>query len=148
MIMLFQDFGGAPVLFIRYNPDAYKAADGKRVTGGNAACEAKLLEVLRNLRNHTEWAIPMSIIYMFYDGYTAADLVPSVVDIFAHTVIKASDKFAGALPAVQTAAQPPAAGKEEEVDTGAPPSHTNAGDITADDITADELARRVNLNNR
>lgn len=74
MKQIFQDFGGTPVLFIRYNPDSYKNICGdKQVSNDNRV--TKLVAYLNTLKNHKEWLIPLSVCYMFYDGYDNANVI-------------------------------------------------------------------------
>jgi hypothetical protein len=73
MIQIHQDFGGAPVLFIRYNPDNYRDHLGK-LHKGNSNRLNKLIEVLNGLKNKLDreekWsAKSLSVIYLFYDGF-------------------------------------------------------------------------------
>jgi len=68
MIQLHQDFGGTPVLFIRYNPDSYKDYEGK-IQKQNKNRETKLIELLKGLNHRTDWNYPLSVYYLYYDGY-------------------------------------------------------------------------------
>ena len=73
MIQLHNDFGGTPVVFIRYNPDNYVDNNGKRMKPNNKKREKKLLEILNGLNNRKEWNIPLSSYYLYYDGYDNID---------------------------------------------------------------------------
>ena len=69
MVMLHQEFGGAPLLFIRYNPDDYIDHLGNKIKGNNKHRESKLIEMLKCLKNRKEWNEPISVYYLYYDGY-------------------------------------------------------------------------------
>ncbi len=69
MINLHQDMGGIPVLFIRYNPDEYIDNSGNVIKRNNKYREKILLNILISLKNRKEWDIPLSIYYLFFDGY-------------------------------------------------------------------------------
>jgi hypothetical protein len=66
MIMLHQDFGGKPVVFLRFNPDTYqspvKCVDYK-------GRERILLDLLNSFRNVKEIKYPLLVCYLFYDGF-------------------------------------------------------------------------------
>jgi hypothetical protein len=69
MINLFQDQGGTPVVFVRFNPDGYTDAVGKRhqwTTGRGT----KLLDTLTQLRTHPPEHV-LSVVYLYYDGFDA-----------------------------------------------------------------------------
>jgi very-short-patch-repair endonuclease len=68
MINIYQDFGGIPILFIRYNPDSYKTINGIESINKNNR-ESILLDILKSLKNRKEWTILLSVRYLFYDGY-------------------------------------------------------------------------------
>ncbi len=74
MMQIHQDFGGIPVVFIRYNPDSYKQFDddgnfiGTSIKSNTNRLET-LLNLINGLRNRQEWTIPLSVYYLFYDGY-------------------------------------------------------------------------------
>ena len=83
MIQLHQDYGGIPVVFIRYNPDSYKKFDDNGKPFGKAIRTNKkrlqtLLDLIKGLGNRQEWNIPSSVYYLFYDGY---DAVPRLYEI-------------------------------------------------------------------
>ena len=67
MIQLHQDFGGIPVILVRFNPDKYKCQG--QVIKSYIGRENILLNLLNGLKNRKEWTIPLSIYYLFYDGY-------------------------------------------------------------------------------
>jgi hypothetical protein len=68
MILIHKDFGGTPVVFIRYNPDKYIDYEGKTKRAAKKR-ETKLIDLINGLDNRTEWEIPLSAYYMYYDGY-------------------------------------------------------------------------------
>ena len=81
MIMLHQDFGGAPVIFIRYNPDKYIDWQGKKHAETSIIDrETILLNLLKDLKNIKEYNIPLSVYYLFYDGFNPADIKPIKLD--------------------------------------------------------------------
>jgi hypothetical protein len=73
MIQIHQDFGGSPVLFIRYNPDVYKDQFDKKQNIVIRKRLKVLLEVLNSIKNQLErekeWNYSLSVIYLFYDGF-------------------------------------------------------------------------------
>lgn len=72
MVQIHQDFGGTPVLFIRYNPDVYVDHFGKKNKPDTKRLRT-LLDVLNGLKNrinlYEKWDDPLSVIYLFYDGF-------------------------------------------------------------------------------
>lgn len=68
MVQLFQDFGGIPVVFIRFNPDSYIDNEGN-VCDSYIGRRNLLLRVLKGLRNEESIKEPLSIIYLYYDGF-------------------------------------------------------------------------------
>lgn len=72
MIQIHQDFGGTPVLFIRYNPDDYIDHFGRKNKPDTKRLRT-LLNVLNGLKNrinlYEKWDDPLSVIYLFYDGF-------------------------------------------------------------------------------
>jgi hypothetical protein len=64
MIQLFQDFGGIPVVFIRYNPDKYINSLGDKITSMSGRL-GKLSETIEALK-YTEHKA-LSVIYLYYD---------------------------------------------------------------------------------
>ena len=84
MIQLHQDYGGIPVLFIRYNPDSYKNLDSEGKPVGKAIRKNKqrlaILDTIRRIEymGKTEVSTPLSVCYLFYDGY---DSVPKLQEI-------------------------------------------------------------------
>ncbi len=70
MIQIFQDYGGIPILFVRYNPDKYQS---KKSYIPNHEREIVLLNFIKGFKNRiestNEWKIPLSACYLFYDNY-------------------------------------------------------------------------------
>jgi len=58
--------------FIRFNPDNYKNHETKLVKSYKGR-EKKLLDILNGLKNRNEIKIPLSVYYLFYDGYDGID---------------------------------------------------------------------------
>ena len=77
MIQIHQDFGGTPVLFIRYNPDSY-IDHGKKRRPANKSRESVLISLLNGLKNRTEWEGKLSVYYLFYDGFNG---IPEIQEI-------------------------------------------------------------------
>lgn len=75
MVGIHQDFGGTPILFIRYNPDNYRDECDTLKKGGiqNPRREKELIKLIQKLQldmeRGGEWNKPLSVIYLFYDGY-------------------------------------------------------------------------------
>lgn len=67
MFMLYQDYGGLPVLFIRYNPDSYKF-DNKTIRASKSR-EKVLIDFIFSLRNVNTIKHPIVVCYLFYDGF-------------------------------------------------------------------------------
>lgn len=75
MIQLQQDYGGIPIIFIRYNPDNYKDIN-RNIIKPNPKRLHLLYDVLRSLgilkneyeKNNTQLP-PLSMIYMFYNNF-------------------------------------------------------------------------------
>lgn len=80
MINIHQDFGGKPVLFIRYNPDNYHD-HLKRLVKPDISREQKLIDVVKKYIALTEWSSKLSAVYLFYDGYNG-QLVLTEIDYF------------------------------------------------------------------
>lgn len=97
MMSLHQDYGGIPVVFIRYNPDSYKIRleDGtKKIINPSNSRLSDLLGLIRRFQYlkevyETNPLPPLSVCYMFYNGYTGA---PNVQKIDVLEEIKEKDK--------------------------------------------------------
>jgi hypothetical protein len=70
MIQLHQDFGGTPVIFIRYNPDGYTDQLGKKHKGRNQnpQREKRLVDLIQKIRKKTRVFADPSVYYLYYDG--------------------------------------------------------------------------------
>ena len=66
MINLFQDFGGLPVVFVRFNPDGYTDNNDKRHQYAKYR-EIRLLKTLNSLMLHQPKEL-LSVIYLYYNG--------------------------------------------------------------------------------
>ena len=77
MIQLHNDYGGIPLIFIRYNPDNYKNHLGETGKHNLLSRERILLELLQGLQNTVNHAdihginivFPLYSYYICYDGY-------------------------------------------------------------------------------
>ena len=67
MLNLAQGFGGAPVVFIRYNPDSYKNHLGKNSRIGKKTRFNRLLQCVKSCKNYQPKKL-FNIIYLYYDG--------------------------------------------------------------------------------
>jgi hypothetical protein len=77
MIQLYRDFGGIPIIFIRFNPDNYINHLGELIGSNDMSFRKyKLINVLNNLKNYDKWIIPLSVMYLFYDGYNYPEIKP------------------------------------------------------------------------
>jgi hypothetical protein len=80
MKQIFQDYGGTPIFFIRYNPDDYKNKNGRKVV----ASEVQANTLINYVKNTMSTAIPdgeipmLSVVYMFYDGYSGANTIKEI----------------------------------------------------------------------
>ena len=90
MRQIFQDNGGAPLVFIRYNPDTFRTND-KIVRVPDQARHDALLRLLRQLLTRTELppgdhGRPAALVayYLFYDGQGSTwDPTRIVIDEYA-----------------------------------------------------------------
>jgi len=94
MIQLHQDFGGVPLVFIRYNPDNFRDHLGTLVRGKqiNKDREKILVDLIMRLLNKKDELPPLSVIHLFYDGY---DYIPQQIslDYFSNSVMNLVDNF-------------------------------------------------------
>jgi hypothetical protein len=92
MVQLHQDFGGTPVVFIRYNPDNYKDHLGKldRGKNQNITREKSLVGLVKRLLDKSEMP-PLSVYYMYYDGYDG-NPTQFEIDYFNNTIESIVDK--------------------------------------------------------
>ena len=70
MVMIQQSFGGASVVFIRYNPDSYRA-NGKLYKSSNKR-EITLLDLI-GMVSQAEIKHSLLICHLFYDGYNGVN---------------------------------------------------------------------------
>lgn len=68
MVQLFQDGGGIPFVFIRFNPDAYIDDKGNKCIR-YAGREKKLYDTIKGLQNRETIDEPLSVIYLYYDEF-------------------------------------------------------------------------------
>ena len=74
MLQIFQDAGGVPLVFIRYNPDRFKTNNEVKNPSGPTRHQT-LLRLLGQLRSRTEYPpgntdnkAAICVYYLFYDG--------------------------------------------------------------------------------
>jgi len=67
MIMIHQDYGGKPVIFIRFNPDSYETDESPCISYKDR--EKTLINLLKSLRNIKEIKYPLLVCYLYYDGF-------------------------------------------------------------------------------
>lgn len=78
MIEIYQEYGGIPIHFIRFNPDKYKTI-GKQETLKTRL--TKLCAVIKQIKRSKDFFIRhphLSVRYMYYDDYNN---VQEVIDI-------------------------------------------------------------------
>lgn len=87
MINVCQDLGGGmPVTFIRYNPDDYKAANGKWIRRKNKAPRhKKLMDVVKSCMQHMPDHL-LGVIYLYYNGHDDNKLDINIIDMDLLTV--------------------------------------------------------------
>jgi hypothetical protein len=85
MINIHQDFGGKPIIFIRYNPDGFKNQFGTAMKGNLPKREKQLVNLLMHMKKLKNWTTPLSVIYMYYDGYDGK-IVCNELDYFNQSV--------------------------------------------------------------
>lgn len=70
MVQLHQDFGGTPVVFIRYNPDNYTDDSGRKHKGHkhNLDREKRLVNLIQKIRKKKEVFGALSAYFLYYDG--------------------------------------------------------------------------------
>jgi hypothetical protein len=68
MKQIFHDFGGTPVLFIRYNPDNYVDHLERKCNDSPNTRATKLITLLNQLHNHDN-IFPLSVCYLYYDKF-------------------------------------------------------------------------------
>ena len=73
-VNLFHDFGGIPLVFIRYNPDNYKK-DGK-IIRSKTGRHRRLLDTIDQCRHKPE--SPITYVQLFYDGDDGTNLIQTL----------------------------------------------------------------------
>lgn len=68
MKQIYFDLGGYPVVFIRYNPDDYLNFEKFKITH-DPNREKYLIDFIKSFDNLTEWNCPLTVLYLFYDGW-------------------------------------------------------------------------------
>lgn len=98
MIQLHNDFGGIPLIFIRYNPDEYKNHNGDKIKGKlkNLDRELKLTDLITRIKMqiHDEnYPIhPLSVYYLYYNGYNG-EMNRIIMDYYSNTVAEIVEKI-------------------------------------------------------
>ena len=66
-INLYQEYGGLPVLFVRYNPDSYLDMHGRKCSGWTVANRKRLIQVIQHsmAQSHSS---PLVVRYVCFDG--------------------------------------------------------------------------------
>lgn len=94
MVQLHQDFGGTPLIFIRYNPDKYQNHNGTMISGTreNPLREKRLVSLIKRIRKTvTVDNVPaLSAFFLYYDGDDGKDTW-YVLDYFEHSVTELND---------------------------------------------------------
>lgn len=67
MCMIHQDFGGMPVIFIRFNPDSYKVGD--KVIRETKSRERVVIDLMKSFNNVKQINYPLVVCYLYYDGF-------------------------------------------------------------------------------
>jgi len=67
MINLCQDFGGTPVVFIRFNPDSYKIK-GKSIPGSINKRSRVVIDTIKKIKMYKPDSL-LSVIYLYYDDF-------------------------------------------------------------------------------
>ncbi len=67
MISIFQDYGGMPVTFVRYNPDKYLNNLKQSQLGSSGLNQRRLIDTIRSLQLHQPTS-PLMVTYLCYDG--------------------------------------------------------------------------------
>ncbi len=80
MITIFNDYGGLPVSFIRFNPDNYTDHQGKKQVGKNQERkrQTRLLKAITNLQMHPPQKVELRVLYMYYDKDDGKDIIETL----------------------------------------------------------------------
>ena len=73
-------YGGSPVVFIRYNPHAFKDDKGIQAKIPQTERETTLIKWVKKLLTDIPKYL-CSVVYLFYDGYTLFDKRKWILDI-------------------------------------------------------------------
>ena len=79
MINLSQEFGGTPVIFLRFNPDSYRDQFEEYVAPNIEGRMFKLIETIQRLRDYKPTCL-LSVVYLYYDLFVETD-IPEVKNI-------------------------------------------------------------------
>lgn len=73
MIILYEeDNGGFPLIFIRFNPDAYYY--NNKIMNKYDGREKILSDVIRGLKNRTDILMKIGVIYLYYDNFNSLNI--------------------------------------------------------------------------
>lgn len=98
MIQLHNDFGGIPLIFIRYNPDDYKNLNGDKIKGKpkNLDRESKLIDLISRIQmqinDETYPTHPLSVYYLYYNGYND-EINRNIIDYYSNSVTEIVEKI-------------------------------------------------------
>ncbi len=73
MINLTQDFGGIPVVWVRFNPDSYSDVSSKTIITKVTGKLPLLIQQLKLISQHKPKTL-CSVVCMFYDGFDKNDI--------------------------------------------------------------------------
>ncbi len=68
MVNLTQDYGGIPVVWLRFNPNSYKDNFGKKYRANITRRIPLVIDCLKKIEIHKP-KILCSTLYLFYDGF-------------------------------------------------------------------------------
>jgi len=79
MFGIFQSFGGSPIIFLRYNPDAFRVG-GKLSKIGDRKRQDTLIAWVKKLIKTGDQFMGCNVKYLFYDDYKEADTEFEVIE--------------------------------------------------------------------
>jgi len=91
MCSIHSDFGGVPILFLRYNPDTYHIK-GESIRSNDNYRLTKLFEILTQLRNVEIIKYPLLVCYLFYDEFDGI-LRFYTIDYYNNNINEVQDVF-------------------------------------------------------
>jgi hypothetical protein len=91
MYSIHSDFGGVPILFLRYNPDIYHIK-GETIRRNDNYRLTKLFEVLTQLKNVEIIKYPLLVCYLFYDEFDGT-LRFYTIDYYNNDINEVQDVF-------------------------------------------------------